>query len=338
MADGTSSVFSRTAGAAAFRGLSSGEMRPLALVLLLSVAASAQEAQRYKPFYEIDFAEGARVTAASGVLREMRQLHSDWPGLVTPVLLKKVLFMPEGFGNAKYCWNPDAGIVGGDDGCVGEHMAVVVDPDLLLGFEEKYPDFYKPGAAVRAVLFHELLHGWAFTHPADLERYSQAVSDGRRTVFERKHHKLMKPIWALERALRGPRLRVEMGDMTREQWKAQGDGELQQLVLDDQWTSFHDGMSLAQARETVAKYEERLKAAGARAGSKIARYNARKNIPGRGDHDIHATENDQEWWAYGGEIYFFAKDPAGFLSPKEMQWWKDMESELKGGSRGVSSR
>lgn len=311
-------------------------MRALLFLPLLAAPAFAGDPApaRYKPFYEVAFAEGADPIAASKVLKALKAVHGDYPGLVTPQLLKKILFLPNGFGNAKYCWNPDSGIVNSsDEGCVGEHLTIAADPELVGSFEGRYGDFYKEGLATQAVVFHELLHGWAWTHPKDLEAYSREVSDGRRTMFERKHHRLMKPIWALERQLEAARRRVQMGEDTREQWKARGGSEFEQALLDDAWTRYHDGMTLPQAVASVDKYEKKLEEVGARIGARVARYNARKVVPGRGDRDIHATENDQEWWAYGGEIYFFSRKPEDYLTAKELAWWKAFEPELKGGSR-----
>lgn len=213
-------------------------------------------------------------------------------------------------------------------------MTIAADPELVLSFESRYGDFYKEGEAARAVVFHELLHGWAFTHPKDFDAYTREVSDGRRTPFERRHHKLMKPIWALERRLEAARRRVQMGEDSREAWRARGGTEFEQALLDDLWSRYHDAMTLPQAQAAVDKYEKKLEEVGARVGGRVARYNARKVVPGRGDRDIHATENDQEWWAYGGEIYFFARNPEEFLTEKELAWWKSLEPELKGGARG----
>lgn len=312
---------------------------PLAAALLLlgsSARAGDPAPAAPKAFYDVAYENGADFSGAAKILRTLRKLQGEYPGLVTPQILSKVVFVsPErGLGNVKYCWSPEGVVVYGVEGCdPGAHMTIVADVELAESFEGKYEGFYRKGAGLEALLFHELMHGWAFTHPKDLEEYEIKVSEGRRARFDRKYHRLMKPLAALEHVLHPARLRVEMGDGTREQWKELGGSELEQLAQDELWKEYHDKMTLEQAKEIVAKNERKLHELGPDVGARIARYSARKNAPRRGARDVHAAENAQEWFAYGGEISNYAAAPQDYLTEKERAWWKALDSELRGGSR-----
>lgn len=314
--------------------------RPLlafALTACLGPARAGDTApvERYVPPFEVVIEAGVDIPAASKVLKLFRKLSADYPSLVNARIVKKVVFVSpdRGLGNVKYCWNPDGIVVGDGDSCAAEHLAVVIDLDTMLSFETTFGDFYQKGREVEAVVFHELLHGWAYTNPARLEEYGTKISDGRRTRFERKKNRLFKPLWAIERRMAAAAERIEMGDDSKDAFVAKGDGEFDQAIRIDRWERYHDRMSLELARSALAADEKKLGELGPRIGLKVEKYNKRRDVPRRGERDIHAIENEQEWFAYGGEIANYAAAPQDFLTAEELAWWRDIDGELRGGSR-----
>jgi DNA-binding transcriptional MerR regulator len=56
---------------------------------------------------------------------------------------------------------------------------------------------------------------------------------------------------------------------------------------------------------------------------------ARKHrLPRRGDDDVHAGE-PSEWFAYGGEVYFYGASPDNYLTPGEMDFWRELTPSLR---------
>lgn len=313
---------------------------PLALVLLSAClsaarAGDAAAAEDYKPPFEVVFENGVDISRASKMLRLFRKLNGDYPELVNARIVRKVIFASpdRALGNVRYCWNPDGGVSRTGDDCGGEHLAVLIDLDTVFSFEDKFDDFYQKGKAVEAIIFHELLHGWASTHRDRLQEYERKVSDGRRTRFERKKNRLIKPLWAIERRMEAARQRIEMGDDTRAEFVARGEDEFGRALRLDRWQRYHAWFPLESAREALARDEKKLEALGPKIGQKVETYNQRHDVPRRGDRDVHAVENAQEWFAYGGEIAHYAAAPADFLTVDELAWWKDLDVELRGGSR-----
>jgi hypothetical protein len=292
--------------------------------------ARAQTNERYKPPFDVVFEDGVDISSATKILRLFRKLNGEYPGLVNARIVKKIVFASpaRALGNVSYCWNPD-GVDAGDAACAMEHAAIVIDLDTVFSFESKYGDFYQKGREMEAVVFHELLHGWAYTHPDRLKEYEKRVSDGRRTKFDRKRHRLFKPLWAIERRMMAARQRVEMGDDTKEQFLAKAESDFDQALRLDRWQRFHDRMSLEEARATLARDEKKMEELGAKIGAKVGNYNRRRNVPRREDTDVHAIENPQEWFAYGGEIAHYAASPEDFLTPDELAWWKSVDGELR---------
>lgn len=78
---------------------------------------------------------------------------------------------------------------------------------------------------------------------------------------------------------------------------------------------------LAERMARARPKRERL----ARAQKQLA---AKHGIPRRSDDDAHAgTPN--EWFAYGGEVYFYGARPDLYLTPRELEFWRGLEPRLK---------
>ncbi|OGS41566.1 MAG: hypothetical protein A2506_12665 [Elusimicrobia bacterium RIFOXYD12_FULL_66_9] len=140
-------------------------MRRLPLVLaLLSVCLGPAAAEKSQPPFEVVFENGVDISSASKMLRLFRTLGGEYPALVSAQIVRKVIFASpdRALGNVRYCWNPDGGVSRTGDDCGGEHLAVLIDLDTVFSFEDKFDDFYRKGQAVEAIIFHELLHGWAY--------------------------------------------------------------------------------------------------------------------------------------------------------------------------------
>ena len=308
---------------------------PLALFLLAVGLGSARAGDaapaRYQLPFEVVYENDVDLSAAAKILRIFRDLDGRYPGLVNERIVKKVIFASpdRGLGNVKYCWNTDGAVVGGEE-CGTEHATVLIDLDTIYSFPGRYGDFYQTGKEMEAVVFHELLHGFAYTHPERLQEYEKKISDGRRTQFERKKNRLFKPLWAIERRMGEAREREEMGEDTKERYLAKAEGDFDRALREERWGRVHDKLSLEAARASLEKDEKKMAEFGPRLGARVERYNKRKNVPRRGERDIHAIENEQEWFAYGGEIANYASAPADFLTAAELAWWKAVDGELRG--------
>lgn len=269
-------------------------VKALLAALLAAAPALAQEARpAYKPPYELVFEDGVDLLQASKILKRLKALHGEYPGLFTRDIVEKVVFASpdRGLGN---CYYRD------------EERAIIIDVDTVLTFERRYGGFHREGLSVDALLFHELLHGWAYRHPERHDEYLKEASDGRLTRFERKNHRLFKHLWAIERRMETARMRREAGELSPEE--AQSIIDVNQKKLED--------------------YRPRF-------GLKVERFVRRTKLPARDSRDPHASDDAQEWFAYGGEITYYAREPAGLLQPKELAWWKALEPELKGSPAGL---
>jgi hypothetical protein len=268
-------------------------MRALPLLLALS-AAAAEPSPAYRPPYELVFENGVRVSDAPKVMRALRSLHGKYPGLFETDILQAVVFAsPErGLGNVHYCRE------GGGEGtpCASAPArSILIDLDQLLALKDKFPGFWREGEEIEAVMFHELLHGWAYAHPAAHAEYLALGYDGRVSMFERDKHKLYKKIWALEAKIGLARWELEQAP--------------------------EGGPERAAAEAALTRAEGRMESYRDRFRRRVYRYTRKRDIPRRGDLDPHAVDDGQEWFAYGGEIAFYAADPEGLLNAEERAWW-----------------
>jgi hypothetical protein len=297
--------------------------------LFLASAAAAQTGTRYTPPYQIVTEDGADLAAASKGFGALKRLHLAFPALFSQDIVQKVVVVSpqRGLGNCVYCPADPGMVIGERTVCSEFSRAVVMDPEFLPAVEGLYPGFYRPGTDIEAVMFHELMHGWAYAHPDDLKEYGKVASDGRMTGFQRKRARVLKPIWDLERKMEPVRTRVAIGTLTREEYASQGSDDFGKAVKGEEWDRLH-GADLEQAKAQLAAFDAQMDEKREKAGLKIERYNARKNAPRRDARDAHAYENEQEWFAYGAEIYFYSTQAEQLLTARERAWWAGLSKKL----------
>lgn len=295
-------------------------VRPLALVVLLAARASAQAAEPAsapvaKRPYAVVYEKGVDKAGAERILGTLDRVLLEWPALGTKEVLGTVVFVSPDrkLDNARYC--------AGTAYCEGvtTPKTILVDVPFVLAFVSNYPDYYRAGVGEEAVLFHELIHGWGHARPGKLEDYAVNASDGRRTAFVRSSHKVFKHLWPLERVMAGAEWRKRIGTDTRSQWLARNERQWQRKT----WRMARR-IRLEDADAIIAKYR-------AKHDKVIASFTAKANSPRRSGSDVHALDNDQEWFAYGAEIAFYTTQAEALLTAEERAWWKTAASELKGG-------
>lgn len=270
-----------------------------------------------KTFYNVVYWEGADRTGAAKILAALDKVEKDWPGLVTSAVLEHVVFVGPTLklDNARYCWT--------QGGSCSAAKTILIDVPFVLSLETAYPDYFRKGREFEAVLFHELIHGWAMLQPELFHDYNTRASDGRLTAFQREKHKVVGKIYGIERRLNHANWRLQMGDDTRDQWLARKPNDPKGQK--SRWRKAHR-MRHQTAVNIIEREKERYE-------KFIAKFTRKENTPRRADGETHALANDHEWFAFGGEIAFYAAEPGELLSADERAWWSAAESELKGGQR-----
>lgn len=245
------------------------------LVAVLALPAGA---------FEVVLEPGADAGRAKAVTALAESLAARYPNMSAAAVKLVYLDPARKKDNVQYCY-PDG--LNGDALCdsPGFGRAILIDLDFLDSFAARHAEFYKPGAAKEAVLFHELLHGWGYDHDGDEAAYEALTP--RKDEFDERAERFDKKRDALGRAIQG------------------------------------------QPPEVLEKYERRLKKADRKRRRPRGRLARKLGLPQRWKRDAHAVDNIMEWFAYGGEVHFYAARPDDLLRPEERRWWDAKEASFR---------
>ena len=270
---------------------------PAAAICALVLASPVLAA----PSFEVELQPGVDPARAQSVVTSMLAIKRRFPALVAPSNPRKLVMLSPGTAVdfvATYCF-ADVTLNAVPLCRKPENAAsILIDLDGLDKLLARIPDFFKEGLGAEGILFHEMLHGWGDRHPGIEAEYQEKASHGRLTDFDREAAPFYKKLGKLEDALN--------------KYRAQESGK------DD-----------PRSKEIIRRYEGRIEEARLGANKPRAKLAHRLRLPQHHPEDAHAAENRAEWFAYGGEIHFYAAEPDALLTPDERAWWRKSEAGLQ---------
>jgi hypothetical protein len=296
-------------------GYTPGVLAPLALAVFLATPSRAGEGVHYL----FEHAPGVAEADCADTRRLVAAVYDDLPGLFDPASLERFLCTPP-MDNAFY-----------DPG----EKRIRLDPVYLRDFAAQNPGFIRAGEEARAVVIHELAHAFVVAHPGQDEIYREVVSRNRLKRFKRRYYRPGRRSARLSLIVHNARRRMGIGDDTKEEYvrTCMGqDGNTPEACAEE-WEELTSKLELKEAQRLFETINPRLQKAELRTYERTQarkeRLTEKLRIPRRNADDLHATDADTEWFAYGAEIYFHAADPDEWLAPEEKQWWKSLEAAFK---------